>query len=300
MERFRNFHYNNINGNGGKDFRMYDNFRIPSDISIAGYRWDCENPTKVVCMVHGIGEHQGRYDEMARTFGAAGVAMVGMDHRGHGISGGTRGHTAPRESVLRDVDSLIKSAMSFYPGVPIVLYGHSMGGNIVLDYRLRGEMSGVPAAYIVTAPWVRLYRSVPRPALKALSEFAKRKPEFQISTRISPKFLGNPEKVGNYYKDPLVHSVITAQCASECFTIGNLLAENRLTGNNAGRGKPFLLMHGSDDKICSPEGSRMIAAYEENCRYIEWPGYYHEVHNGGPHATGELAVRKALEFILEV
>ena len=75
---------------------MYENFRVPSNVSIAGYRWDCENPSHLVCLIHGIGEYQGRYDRMANHLNEAGIAVLGMDHRGHGLSEGVRGHTAPR------------------------------------------------------------------------------------------------------------------------------------------------------------------------------------------------------------
>ena len=100
---------------------------------VQGYHFPCDNPKHVVCLIHGIGEHAGRFSRMADYFHRAGIAVVSMDLRGHGRSQGVRGACAPRAEVLRDIDALIEYAREFYPNVPIVLYGHSMGGNITLD-----------------------------------------------------------------------------------------------------------------------------------------------------------------------
>ena len=279
---------------------MYENFKIPSSVSVAGYRWECENPHHVVCLIHGIGEYQGRYDRMANFLNENGIAVMGMDLRGHGLSEGTRGHAAPRAGLLLDIDSFLACAERDFPGLPIVLYGHSMGGNITLDYRIRGKNADLPKAYIISAPWIRLYRSVPRALQKAVRQIAKIRPEFQVTSKIDETLLGNPKYVGRYYKDPLVHGSITALCASECLEVAEKLQDNTLEGAAAGRKKPLLLMHGGSDRICAVEGSRKIAQYEENCTYIEWPGYFHEIHNGGAEATGEEVFRAVVQFIKEI
>ena len=102
------------------------------DCIVQGYHFPCENPNHVVCLIHGIGEHAGRFSRVAEHFNEAGIAVVSMDLRGHGRSQGVRGACAPRKEVLKDIDALIEYAQEFYPGVPIVMYGHSMGGNITL------------------------------------------------------------------------------------------------------------------------------------------------------------------------
>lgn len=279
---------------------MYENFKVPSNVSIAGYVWDCENAEQVVCIVHGIGEYMARYDRMAAVFNNAKIAVMGMDHRGHGLSAGKRGHTAPRKDVLEDVDSLIRCAQERYPGVPIVLYGHSMGGNITLDYRIRGNMSDAASAYIISAPWIKLYKPYPKPVVTLANFLAKVKPDFQISSSIDESILGYPESVGPYKADPLVHSKVTALCAVDGFTIGDMLYDNTLEGNKGGIDKPFLLMHGDEDMICHVDGSRMVAKHNPDCQYIEWPGYYHEIHNGGAIANGDAVIEAAKNFIKEI
>lgn len=175
--------------------------KISTKGTLAGYHWPLERPDVVVCKIHGIGEHAGRYDRMAGYFKRANMAALAMDLRGHGESFGKRGHCAPREEVLKDIDTLLEYARLYYGDVPIVLYGHSMGGNIVLDYRKRGARNGMPSAYIVSAPWIRLVRPIPKALYQAVRILAKIAPSFSINSKVSSDTLGNKKSVGNYDKD---------------------------------------------------------------------------------------------------
>ena len=124
---------------------MYQLFNLEGrNIKIAGYHYACENPNHVVVLIHGIGEHAGRFARVADHFNKEGIAVVSMDLRGHGRTEGKRGHCAPRAEVLKDIDALIEYTQKLYPGVPLVMYGHSMGGNITLDYRARGGHNDIP------------------------------------------------------------------------------------------------------------------------------------------------------------
>lgn len=280
---------------------MFDNFAFETrDKAVVGYHFPCENASHVMCLIHGIGEHAGRYRRMADMLCEKGIAVVAMDLRGHGISGGVRGDTAPREEVLKDVDELIKYAQRFYPGLPVTLYGHSMGGNICLDYRARGTLNDVPAKYIVSAPWIKLVQAIPKPVYKALKLAVKVAPKFAISQSFPEDFLGNPEKVRPYNDDPLVHSHITLRCAEQGFDIGNAIYDGTNEDNHKADNIPFLLMHGDADRICDVDGSRALAermAANPNFTYIEWPEYYHEIHNGGADITGDEVIQKIGEFI---
>ena len=154
---------------------MYDEFplkKLPEG-ELHGYLWDLDDPERVVCIVHGIGEYGGRFDRVACRFRDAGMAVVSMDLRGHGKSPGKKGHCAPREKVLSDIDALISWAMEKYPGKKIVLYGHSMGGNIALDYRKRGKFSHIPSAYLISAPWIELVRPIPSVLYRAVKAASK-------------------------------------------------------------------------------------------------------------------------------
>lgn len=101
-------------------------------------RWEPDSGLKgVVCLVHGFGEHTGRYLHVAGHLAGAGYALVAFDQRGHGKSGGQRGHAPSYEVMMDDMDLLLDGAHRLYPGLPLFLYGHSMGGNLVLNYALR-------------------------------------------------------------------------------------------------------------------------------------------------------------------
>ena len=87
----------------------------------------------IVCLVHGLGEHSGRYAHVAAALNDAGYALLGFDLRGHGKSGGPRGHTPSYETLMDDIGRLLAEAGQRYPGQPQFLYGHSLGGNLAAE-----------------------------------------------------------------------------------------------------------------------------------------------------------------------
>ena len=280
---------------------MYQLFNLEGrNIKIAGYHYACENPNHVVVLIHGIGEHAGRFARVADHFNKEGIAVVSMDLRGHGRTEGKRGHCAPRAEVLKDIDALIEYTQKLYPGVPLVMSGHSMGGNITLDYRARGGHNDIPCGYIISAPWIRLVRPVTGALFQTVKLMSKLAPSMTISQAFPEEQLGNVEYVRPYNDDPLVHSKISMLCAYEGFTIGEALEKGTNEDNGRAKNTPCLLMHGTDDLICDIEGSRCFAKHQnpEYFTMMEWPGYYHEIHNGGPEGrTGEEVINKAIEFI---
>ena len=267
---------------------------------IRGYSWPLENPDKVICIVHGIGEYGGRYDRVAEAFREKNMAVCALDLRGHGESLGKRGDCAPRKNVLDDVSELVKYAQSRYPGIPLVLYGHSMGGNIMLDYRARGEFNGIPAGYIISAPWVRLVRPVPPLLYKAVKLVSGIAPSLTIGSDINEKNLGNPEKVKPFKDNPMVHNRISALCAVEGFDIGLGFENGTAEDNMRAAEIPTLLMHGSEDRICDVNGSRCIAERlrerGDSIEYIEWEGLFHEIHNGSETSTGDEVIEKMVSW----
>jgi alpha-beta hydrolase superfamily lysophospholipase len=282
---------------------MYSNFilrELPKGI-IQGYSWPLENPEKVICIVHGIGEYGGRFDRVAEFFRAAGFAVISLDLRGHGNSVEKKGHCAPRKAVLEDITALLEYARKQYPGKEIVLYGHSMGGNIVLDYRNRGYENDLPVAYIISSPWIRLVRSIPTSMYMFVKTASKVMPKFVISSSVSEKKLGNLETVKPYHENPMVHNSISTLCAVNGYEVGLGLEDGTLEDNGRARKIPTLLMHGDLDKICAIEGSRKLAARLEkqgdDIKYIEWPGFFHELHNGNDVTKGEEVINTMIEWI---
>lgn len=282
---------------------MYENFEIEGrGVKLVGYHFPVENAKKVVVLIHGIGEHDGRYNRVSEYFAKEGIAMVGMDLRGHGLSEGVRGDCSPRTEVLKDIDTLIETAKKMYPGVPCVLYGHSMGGGLVLDYRARGGLADKVDGYLISAPWIKLVRNVSGGLLTMVRILSKLMPKFKIKSECAEEDLGNPDFVRPYVDDPMVHPFITMRTSLDGFSIGRAIENGTNEDNLKTVGIPCLHMHGSDDKICYVNGSRNFSKLPRNANdsayhFVELPGYYHEIHNGGPGLTGEEAIKKAIEFI---
>lgn len=279
---------------------MYREFSIKvKDATLMGYLWPVEDPEKVVLIIHGIGEHGGLYNRMAQEFNKHNFAVAAIDLRGHGCTTGKRGHAAPRESVLHDVDALILFAREFYKEVPIVLLGHSMGGNISLDYRNRGVCNDELSAYVICSPWLRLVRKETTFLAKVLKPICKLLPNKQLSAGIKPKYRGNPEVIANHINKKLTHNSITLQTAEENINKGiEILSGNAKVSKNNGLNKPMLLMHGSSDHICDVDASRELAALEEGrCEYIEWDNYFHELHNGSADYDGIEVIETIAKWI---
>jgi alpha-beta hydrolase superfamily lysophospholipase len=244
-------------------------------LSLYGQGWETQAaPGGVVSLVHGLGEHSGRYAHLASFLNDHGYALLSFDLRGHGKSPGPRGHTPDYEALMSDISSLLEETARRYPSLPVFLYGHSMGGNLVLNYALRRrpEITGV----IATDPFLRL--AFEPPALQiALGNLMNRiAPAFSQANGLDTKALSrNPEVVRRYENDPLVHDRISARLFTSLYRSGLWALEH------AGEFPlPLLLMHGSADRITSVQATREFASkVGENATLKVWEGFYHEIHN---------------------
>jgi alpha-beta hydrolase superfamily lysophospholipase len=236
--------------------------------------WAPAQPRAVAIQCHGLGEHSSRYAHVGAHFNSIGVALIGYDHRGHGKSGGGRGHVPAYARLMEELDMLFALAAKDFPGLPVFLYGHSWGGNIALNYLIRNQPA-VKAA-IISGPWLLLPE--PPPALKVF--FGKLVkgliPGLAQSTGLDAKKISrDPKEVEKYVKDPLVHSKISAAN----FFDSNDAAAYALE-HAAELKVPTLLMHGDKDGITDVKGSRQFAA--KNPQHVTlkvWEGYFHEMHN---------------------
>jgi len=231
-------------------------------------------PKAVICHVHGLGEHSGRYVHVAQAFTKAGYAMLSFDLRGHGRSGGERGHILSMDDYLQDIDSLFEQARSRYLSLPMFLYGHSIGAVQALNYCLRrkSNLKGV----IATGP--SLHTSVEYQKIKVIMAKALGAlfPTVTIPSGLKPGDLSrDPAVVKAYINDPLVHDRASLGFGK------NMLEANRWTLDHAAEfSLPLLLIHGKEDKIAFPSSSIEFAApLKENCTLMLWDGLYHEVHN---------------------
>jgi alpha-beta hydrolase superfamily lysophospholipase len=236
--------------------------------------WKPEAPKAVVVLVHGHGEHVNRYPHVAEAFTNAGYALQGFDLRGHGQSGGQRGHTPSYEALMDDISDFIADAAKRYPGLPVFLYGHSMGGNQVINYILRsaGTLKGV----IATGPWLKLAFDPPAAQVMVAKLLNHLAPSFSLASELDQAALSHdPEVIRAYATDPLVHNKISVRLYTGMYGNG-LWALEHATGVKI----PMLLMHGSADKLTSAKASEEFAAKAGKIVTLRiWDGFYHEIHN---------------------
>lgn len=269
---------------------------------IQGVHWPVEDPEKVVCIIHGIGEYAERYDRIAGMLNAAGFAVFSMDLRGHGDSIGKKGDCSPRSELLEDVSALISHASRTCPDRKIIIYGHSLGGNITLDYRRRGAFRDLPAGYIVSSPWVRLVRPIPLPFYHLAKMLARIAPTMVMGSNVKEKDLGNPENILPYHDDPKIHNRISMRGAVEGFMIGREMEmDSGARTDEKTKTIPMLMMHGGEDMICHIDGTRAVygdlRSAGENVSFREFPELYHEIHNGGAESDGSEVIEMVVEFI---
>ena len=250
-------------------------FGLNNGAALFAREWRPERDVRgVVCLVHGLGEHSGRYAHLALALTQAGYVLMTYDQRGHGKSLGQRGHTPSYERLLDDIDDFRQECLRRFPNSPLFLYGHSLGGNLVLNDCLRRqpEFKGV----IATSPWLRL--TVEPTALAKLLAFVLNKvwPTFSLSNGLDVHALSHDTCMVDSYKlDPLVHDRISVRMFTTVERAGLWAVEN------AAQFKlPLLLMHGGADRITSVDASANFAAQlEQGCTWKIWPGLFHELHN---------------------
>lgn len=236
--------------------------------------WPVEQPLAVVALVHGQGEHIGRYEHLAAWYNHHGVAVVGLDLQGYGRSEGRRGHTRSLDALFDDITLLLEETRRRYPQVPLFLYGHSMGGNLTLHYTVlrQPDIRGL----IATSPWIRL--AFEAPVLKVMAGRLLRRfmPTLSLPTGLTARFISQDPAVVHAYKtDPLVHDQLSASA-------GIILLESAAWLNQySGKfPRPLLLLHGTGDKIISAAATREFAGrISGDVTHQEWPGLYHELHN---------------------
>jgi acylglycerol lipase len=252
------------------------NWQSTDGLTLYAQAWEPETESKaVVCLVHGLGEHSGRYQHVAKAFTEAGYSMLGFDQRGHGKSGGQRGHAPSEEAFLNDIDGLLKAAAQRYPGKARFLYGHSLGGLLVLFYtlRCRPHVMGV----IASSPALRTPLSEQKVKVTFSKALAPLLPTVGLATGLDAKDISRDSQVVQRYQaDPLVHDRATFAMAA---SLARIL---EWTGKNAEEFPPLplLLMHGTRDQITYAQGSQEFAARVKGPVTIKlWEGLQHETHN---------------------
>jgi acylglycerol lipase len=251
---------------------------MAKDITFYIQGWEPEGtPKALVCLVHGLGEHTGRYEHVGQALNEAGYALFGFDLRGHGKTGGARGHIPSMEEALLDVQRFIGFQRQNFPDTPIFLYGHSLGGVFALAYASQNDegLNGV----ITTGAALRSPLLEQKVKVALVNRLGSLLPWLTIPTGLDPATISRDAAVvQKYIEDPLVHGKSSLGLAKTSFTAIDLCfahaKEFRL---------PLLIMHGTKDLLTYPSGSEEFAKLaSENNNDVTlklWDGLQHEIHN---------------------
>ena len=231
-------------------------------------RWEAVDPIAAVLIVHGIGEHTGRYEHVGDHLAANGLDVLAADNRGHGQSGGRRGHVDDFGQFLDDVEDLLAERRLL--GVPVVLLGHSLGGLIACTYLVSDRPQ--PDLGILSAP--ALGAEVPAWQRIAAPVMHKIAPKLFIKGPIDGDILSRDPEVGvAYTDDPLRVPGATAGLGQAIFTT------MEATASSLDRIRvPTYVLHGEADELVPPQFSAPLAELDLVTRRT-WPGLRHESFN---------------------
>lgn len=237
----------------------------------------------VLALIHGLGEHSGRYCNVVKALTSAGYAVFAFDNQGHGRSEGQRGHIDHWQDYRSNTQAFLQLVRRQEPTAPLFLMGHSLGGLIVLDYVLRDAQTSQFQALnvqgiVVSAPPIQPFNSTASSARIALARLLSGLlPRLTLRMGLDKSGLSRCQEVANQIADdPLVHSCVTLRWGTETLnTIQWVKAHiDQLQ-------LPILLIHGEADPIIAPAGSRQIFQQIQtpDKTLNLYPGSYHEPHN---------------------
>jgi alpha-beta hydrolase superfamily lysophospholipase len=252
--------------------------RVDRETVLPGRVWCAERPRALIAIVHGLGEHSGRYGALAQEFAKGRFTCVSLDLPGHGETSGPRGDIPSWEKLREQIVPAMFTATRGLPDqpmeLPVVLLGHSMGGVIALDYALSHPKGlsalvlSAPALRTAMPPWWKL-------AMANVARVAT--PSGGFPNGLDPEGLArDPEVVKAYRDDPLVHDRISPRTY---FAFQEAAQRCRLNIRNLQ--VPTLMFTGMADRLVDPKGALEAAgaAPHDMMRFVTWSDAYHETMN---------------------
>ena len=236
--------------------------------------WEAKQPFATLALVHGFGEHCGRYQPWAEHLTARGVQVVALDLRGHGRSEGKRGVIRSFDDFRDDLDALLTRARELQASVPgpLILMGHSMGGGIVLDHGLRAAPS--VDGIVASAPLIALADAPPPPLQVIIRGLAKLFPGLALKQPIEGEKISTlPEEQKAYVEDALTHGQMGVKTAVDLIDNGKALM-----GKARDWSVPLLIYHSDQDQLTDFETSQEFAAMAR-AEFHRFTDVEHEMHN---------------------
>ncbi len=243
--------------------------------NLHGHVYPVQQPVAAVIVVHGMGEYGRRYERsvIPRMLENS-IGIITYDQFGHGLNSGIKGHHPGYEYLLDSIDRMIELADKHFSGCPKFLYGHSMGGNVALNYALRrpGRIAGL----VVTSPFLRLAFEPPAWKLTVGKLLYGLWPSVTMSNEVDPGSLSRiEEEVEAYRRDGLVHDRVSPAYSIEIMKRGEWAIKNAENLE-----VPSLLMHGSADRLTDFRASEEFAQNAgERVEFFGVEGGFHELHH---------------------
>lgn len=256
-----------------------DEIKTPDGNRLFLRRREAAGTRSEIILLHGFGEHSGRYEALIDHVVERGYSVTSYDQRGHGRSEGLPGHIEHFSEYEADLGEVVSLTKSRYNPARLFLIGHSMGGLVTLRYlaQLSAESQRGISGGVLSAPLIAL--AVKAPAFKVFIArlCARIAPRIRMNNEINPIVLSRDSEVGRVYAvDPLVHHLISPRWFEEATAAMNEMSES------GGKIKlPLLVMHGTADKLASVEATQSL--FERICsedkELVLYPGFYHELFN---------------------
>lgn len=256
------------------------------------HHWPKAQPRASVVIVHGYGEHAGRYAELAGALNDAGFSVLSADNRGHGKSQGRRGYVERFPEYLDDLDVVLAEADRLTPGVPRLLIGHSMGGLIALLHAI--DRQARHAGVVLSSPFLRVKLAVPAWKVLAAKAASRLYPALALPSGLSGSNVARDPDIARLYDtDPLNLTAATARWYTE-----SLLAQDRVFNEASTFVLPVLVMHGEADAVADPvrtaEVFPRLGSTDKTLELLT--GAYHEIFNEAP-ADRKRIVSRTIEWL---
>lgn len=238
--------------------------------------WIPRKPIKAAMLiVHGLGEHSGRYENLVQRFVAQGFIVYGYDHIGHGHSSGRRCHIANFNCYLKDLDLVVHRIKAANPEIPLVLFGHSMGGLISASYLV--EHQNKISAAVLSSPAIEAPDTVPAILLKVGQAISKLWPRLGVIKLDAEGICRNSAVVEAYEADSLVHhGKISARLGQALLEQMQWLKQQMMQIH-----LPLLVIQGEHDSLVDPKGAKQLVdgVGSKIKKLIMYKGLYHELIN---------------------